>query len=202
MTYDVTVLTLRPGATPRALPTLGKALEAQTGRMLACWYSDLGALNRILILTEHDASTQGAEARAALAREADLFGIGEFIMSVTFDTFVQFPFVEKLQAGASGPVFEVRTYSLKPDGLQKTMDLWRKAVPGRVTLSPLLAAMYSVTGTAPRFMHIWPYKSLDERQRIRAKSVEAGLWPPPGGPDHLVTMQSDVYLPAPFSPIR
>ena len=200
MTYDVTILTLRPGTTPRALPILGKALEAQADRMLACWYTDLGALNRVLIIAKHNA--QGAEARYALASEPNLFGIGEFIMAATFDTFVQFPFMEEIQAGAPGPVFEVRTYSLKPDGLQKTIELWRKAVPGRVALSPLLAAMYSVTGAAPRFMHIWPYKSLDERQRIRAKSVEAGLWPPPGGPDHLATMQSDIYLPAPFSPVR
>ena len=121
---------------------------------------------------------------------------------MTFDTFVQFPFMEKIQPGSPGPIFEVRTYSLKPDGLQTTIELWRKAVPGRVTLSPLLAAMYSVTGAALCFMHIWPYKSLDERQRIRTKSVEAGLWPPPGGPDHIATMQSDIYLPAAFSPIR
>ncbi len=62
--------------------------------------------------------------------------------------------------------------------------------------------MYSVTGLTPRFMHIWPYKSLDERHRIRAKAVETGIWPPPGGPDRLVTMQNDIYLAAPFSPIR
>jgi hypothetical protein len=51
-------------------------------------------------------------------------------------------------------------------------------------------------------MHIWPYKSLDERARLRAKAVADKVWPPPGGPDHLTRMQNDIYMPTPFSPLR
>jgi hypothetical protein len=59
-----------------------------------------------------------------------------------------------------------------------------------------------VTGAVIRFMHIWPYKSFDERARLRDKAVADGVWPPPGGPGHLVSQQVDIYLPAPFSPMR
>ena len=61
--------------------------------------------------------------------------------------------------------------------------------------------MTSVT-RAIRFMHIWPYKSFDERARLWGKAVAARLWPPPGGPSYLVSQQVDIYLPAPFSPMR
>src|SRR5215831_9255589 len=105
-------------------------------------------------------------------------------------------------AGQYGPVFEVRTYILKPDGLPTTIELWRKWVPGRTKLSPLLAAMHSITGTVTRFMHIWPYANLEERARLRAKAVADKVWPPPGGPDHLTAMQSEIYLPADFSSMR
>jgi len=97
---------------------------------------------------------------------------------------------------------EVRSYVLRPDGLATTIELWRKAVPGRLTVSPLLAAMYSVTGPLLRFMHIWPYASLDERQRLRTKAVADGVWPPPGGPDQLIAQQADIFLPADFSPLQ
>ena len=107
-----------------------------------------------------------------------------------------------MQPGEFGPCYEVRSYILKPDGLAPTTELWRKAVPGRQTLSPLLAAMTSLSGAVTRFMHIWPYSSLDERARLRGKAVADGLWPPPGGPSHLATMQTDFYLPSPFSPMR
>ena len=76
------------------------------------------------------------------------------------------------------------------------------AVPGRSTVSPLLAAMTSVTGAVTRFMHMWPYKSFDERARLREKAIADGLWPPPGGPGHLLSQQVDIYLPAAFSPMK
>src|SRR5271170_2084512 len=91
---------------------------------------------------------------------------------------------------------------LKPDGLAPTIELWRKAVPGRSTVSPVLAAMTSVTGAVTRFLHIWPYKSFDERARLRDKAVADGVWPPPGGPSHLASQQVDIYLPAAFSPMK
>ena len=69
-------------------------------------------------------------------------------------------------------------------------------------LSPILAAMYSVTGEVTRFLHIWPYPDLDVRAQTRKTAIETGVWPPPGGPDHLLTMRTDIYLPASFSPIR
>jgi len=87
-------------------------------------------------------------------------------------------------------------------GLAPTVELWRKAVPDRSRVSPLLVAMTSVTGTVTRFMHIWPYTSLDERMRLRAKAVDDGVWPPPGGPGYLASQQSDIYLPATFSPLH
>jgi hypothetical protein len=75
-------------------------------------------------------------------------------------------------------------------------------VPERTTRSPLIGAMYALDGTVPRFLNIWPYKSVDERSRIRAEAVKDGIWPPKGGPAHLTTMESTIYMPAPFSPLR
>jgi hypothetical protein len=202
MAYDLSVLTLRPGMTPRALPYLEKALRDESAGLLSCWYTELGALNRVLILRKHDASAEGAAKREHLGRESNLFGVGEFLVSASLDVFVPFDFLSPIEVGVVGPVFEVRSYFLKPQGLGPTLDLWRQAVPGRAALSPLLVAMYSVTGPTPRIVHIWPYKSLDERQRIRSEAAKAGTWPPVGGPDHFISMQSDIYLPATFSPIQ
>ncbi len=130
------------------------------------------------------------------------FGIGEIITAITMDTYVSFDFMPVLKPAALGPCFEVRSYTLKYDGLAATAELWREWVPRRMTVSPVLAAMTAVTGAAIRFMHIWPYPSLDERVRLRAKAVADGVWPPPGGPALLASQQSDIYLPAPFSPLK
>ena len=48
MTYDVTIITVRPGTHPDALLRLQQQASevAPAGELLACWYSELGALNR------------------------------------------------------------------------------------------------------------------------------------------------------------
>ena len=200
--YDVTIATVRPGTQPRALAALEKTLAGDSD-LLACWYSDIGALNRILIIRRGtDGASAAIENRFAVLRAQSPFGIGEFITELSLDTYVPFDFMPPLRPGAFGPCYEVRSYVLKPDGLTPTVELWRKAVPGRTRLSPVLAAMVAVTGAAIRFLHVWPYKSFDERARLREKAIADGVWPPPGGPGHLVSQQADIYLPAAFSPLR
>jgi NIPSNAP protein len=204
MTYDVTIITVRPGTHPHALARLrqhGSAVAA-VGELLACWYSELGALNQILLIRSCDDEARLIAQRAAILQSKNPFDLAEFIVGMTMDTYVSFPFMPPITPGGYGPVYEVRTYALKPDRLAKTIELWRGSVPGRNTVSPLLAAMYSVTGPVMRFMHIWPYPSLDERQRLRTKAVADGVWPPPGGPDQLAAQQADIFLPAEFSPLQ
>jgi NIPSNAP len=201
MHHDVTIITVRPGTHPEALALLKETLPSSAGgELLACWYSEIGALNQILVIRAAPDIARLHVDRERMLRTENPFGIGRYIVGMSMDTYVSFPFMQPFKAGQHGPVFEVRTYVLKPDGVAATIELWRKSVPGRATLSPLLAAMHSITGTVTRFMHIWPYPDLNERARLRAKAVADKLWPPPGGPDHLATMQSDIYFPADFSP--
>ncbi|HVY00625.1 MAG TPA: NIPSNAP family protein [Pseudorhodoplanes sp.] len=202
MHYDVTTITVRPGTHPQALDRLKDRIPGD-GKLLACWFSEIGALNQILIIREAPDIGRAVAARETLLTAKDPFGIAALVTAVTTDIYAPIPAMrEPMQPGSYGPFFEVRLYAVKPDGLAPTIALWDKAVPPRVRLSPMLAAMHSLTGPVTRFMHIWPYPGLDERARIRAKAVAEGVWPPPGGPSHLLAMQNDIYLPAPFSPIR
>jgi hypothetical protein len=199
--YDVTILTVRPGTHPQALAVLGEKLTGDAA-LLACWYSEIGRVNQILLIRSIADPAAALDARLAAIQSNNPFGIAEFIVDMTMDTYVSFDFVPPMRPGAFGPCYEVRTYGLKPGGLKPTVELWRKAMPGRLTVSPLLAAMTSVSGTVARLLHIWPYKSFDERARLRDKAAADGVWPPPGGPGLLVSQQVDIYLPAKFSPLR
>jgi len=199
--YDVTAAGVRPGTHPQALAILAKTL-ANDPALLACWYSEIGALNRILIIRKSAGADAAIQDRLAALSAKSPFGIGEFITELSLDTYVPFDFMPPLQPGTFGPCYEVRNYRLKPDGLAPTIALWRQAVPARARVSPVLAAMVAVTGAAIRFIHIWPYKTYDERARLREKAVADGVWPPPGGPGHLLSQQADVYLPAAFSPLQ
>jgi len=202
--FDVTIVTLRPGTNAAALKQLESSLvgAGARGRLLACWYSDIGALNRVMIIRGFAEDAALMENRNALALGADPFGLGDMTETLSSDSFMPFDFVPPMQPGKVGPVFEVRTYLAKPGGLAPTIEIWRRHLPARLKLSPILTAMHTLGGPTPRFMHVWPYPDMNARQRIRADAVKSGVWPPPGGAGRLLSMQSDIYFAAPFSPIQ
>jgi hypothetical protein len=202
--YEVTTLNVPIGVTPKAFPLINDYVSASEakGKLLACWYSDIGALNQVMVIRGFENDADLAVERERVLVGGNPFGIGEFLTAMSIDSYAPFPFLPPIQPGQAGPFYEVRVYGIKPSGLAPTIEAWRNAVPPRTELSPLTIAMYALDGTTPRFMNIWPYKSLDERQKIRAAAVESGVWPPKGGPQHLTTLQSTFFLPADFSPLR
>src|SRR5688572_25740005 len=204
MPYDVTIITVKPNTHSKALPPLEAWLKAnpRKGEFIACLASEIGDLNQILLMHHYTSEADLAADRDSVAKDPNPYGCLELTDGRSTDTFVQFPFLPPIKPGQHGPIFEVRTYLLKPNGLGPTIEAWTKKAPERMKLSPILAAMYSVTGEVTRFMHIWPYPDLITRANTRKTAIETGVWPPPGGPDHLLTMHTDIYLPAAFSPIR
>ena len=82
---------------------------------------------------------------------------------------------------------------------------WEKHLPGRVKLSPLIGVFTSDIGALNQWVHIWAYKSLDERVAVRKKAMEAGIWPPPSSPDKpspTIRQETKILLPVAFSPIK
>ena len=202
--YDVAIVTARIGATPKALGILDETLKGPNarGKLLGCWYSDIGALNQILFIRGFGGEGELARERATLAKSDNPFGVADLSTAMTMDTYMPFDFVAPVPQGKLGPVYEVRTYLARPGGLAGTIESWRKALPARLKMSPLAACMHTIGGAMPRFMHIWPYPDLAARHKIRADSVKAGIWPPPGGAERLLIQQSDIYFPAAFSPLQ
>lgn len=203
MPYHVATITVRPNTYPRIVAEIEPGVRAQSGKgeLLACLYSEIGALNTILVIHHYNHEADIGPDREAILR-GNPYGIGQAITGLKLDTYHSFPFAAALKPGQYGPIFEVRTYVLRPGGLLPTIDAWEAAAPARLKLSPILAAMYTTSGEVTRFMHIWPYPSLDVRGATRKTAIETAVWPPKGGPDHIQAMQSDIFLPATFSPIR
>lgn len=203
MRYAVTTITPEIGGLPKVLDGVRTAVTGDgfAGRLLGCFTAEIGGLNQILVLQAYDDDRALAEDRARQVLGGNPFGAAEHFKEVRTSTYIPFDFLPLIEAGKHGSVYEIRIYGIKATGLKGTIDLWREAVPERAKVSPLLSAMYAIDGDLPRFLHIWPFASLDERMARRYRSVELGIWPPKGGPAHLTSLSSAIYLPTAFSPL-
>ena len=96
-------------------------------------------------------------------------------------------------------IYEFRTYNLFPGSLPKYEETLNKSLAGgRLEHSKLFAYMYTEFGPINEVLHIWPYKSLNERLAIREKTTGLSGWPPPTG-DLLAGQAAEIYFPAPFN---
>lgn len=208
MYYELATMTLPFGSAGQAatnVQAFATAADAQ-GELLGCWFTDIGTLNQMIVLRGfNDLAALHAERRRTQL-SASPFGCGEIFQSLEQHSYQGFawrkPVRPSAESGITGPVYEIRTYGIKPGGVQPTIDLWEKYVPPREKLSPCVGAMLALDGPL-RFTNIWAYPSLDARSKARADAVAQGIWPPKGGPAHLTTaMISTIALPTAVSPLK
>jgi hypothetical protein len=202
MIESVVYIEVPPGKVGEALGAIERAQGRMQGALQGCWSSEIGRLNRILHIARYGSADALSEDRRQAQAGGDPFGVAALATSITFEAYQLFPGVEFLAPGTHGPVYEVRTYQVRHAGLAATFDAWARVLEARMKISPLVAVMHALDGRVPRFMHLWPYASLNDRMAIRADAVQRGVWPPPGGLPHLDTMQSEIFLPASFSPLQ
>ncbi len=203
MRYEILKLNVRLGGAASVIQGLRARAEAgdAIGRLLGCWASEIGDLNEILVLRQFADDAEMQAERLRILHDVNPFGAGEAITEMTFDSYAPFPWMAPPTPGKYGAVYEIRTYKLKHGGLQPTIDAWKTAMVERSKFSTLTIAMYALDGV-PRFTHIWPYASLNDRAAARAQSVAAGAWPPKNGPAWLTgEMRSIVALPTAISPL-
>lgn len=198
--YDTVTLTVKIGANAQVFKNIEASGDAPGSKLLGCWYSDIGARESdgAARLRIRGGVRKGTPASSARRQSLRLRRVHYRCRR----SYALFPFLPPIEPAVYGGIYEMRVYGTKLASRQHTIDAWKNAVPARTRRSPLIGAMYALDGTVPCFLNIWPYKSVDERSRIRAEAVADGIWPPKGGPAHLTTMESTIYVPAPFSPLR
>ena len=109
-----------------------------------------------------------------------------------------------------GNIYEIRIYSFAPGGIPAIIKGWSEILEERLKYSPLVAALYSEEGPTHEWVHIWAYQNAGERERIRAETSKAGIWPlsvvdarlkrPPSVAP--LRMQNMLVVPASFSPLK
>jgi NIPSNAP protein len=96
-------------------------------------------------------------------------------------------------------IIEVRTYELKPGSVAEVEKRFGDGLPAREKFSKLAAFWHTEIGPLNQIIHVWAYENFEQRAAVRKASQESGAWPPPIR-EFIVSMNSEIFVPAPFSP--
>ena len=201
--YELAIMKVGFGAVPKAAEAIAAyaAESGAGGRLLGCWFSDIGDLNNIAVLRGFADDAELLRERDRTLRSSNPFGCGDLMTSLKLEAYAPFPNLPPVEPGSFGPVYEIRSYILKTGGLSPTFEGWAEKLAARTELSRLTVALYGLDGR-PRITHIWPYASVDERSRLRAEAVKRGTWPPKSAVWLTTEMASTIYLPTTVSPLK
>ena len=208
MIYEVRTYRLKPRGVPEFLKAFGEGYESrkELSPISAFLYSEIGPLNQVVHIWPYESAGERERIRAESMKNPDWPPkVAHLQEHMTSEIFVPFPFTPQMATGKLGPIFEWRSYMLRPGAMPGMIDAWAGAIEERTKLSPLVVAMHTDHGDLNKFVHIWGYESLEQRAEVRARAAREGIWPPKrggDGPDPLITQENKIMLAAPFSPLQ
>jgi len=208
MIYEVRTYTLRTGAVAEFEERFAKRkpLREKHSKLGGLWHTEFGPLNQVVHIWPYNDLHHRTAVRDAMAKDAELSALPggrDLIVAQEADIMIPAPFMQPLESRnfGTGNVYEMRIYTYMPGEIPKVLEAWGKSVPGREKLSPLAICGSTELGGLNKFIHVWVYKDLNERTRIREESRKGGQWPPQAGvrPHR---QENKVLIPAVFSPLR
>jgi hypothetical protein len=204
MIYEFRTYTLFPRALPEFIKRFGDALPRRLAysKLAAFWYTEIGPLNQVVHVWPYADAAERSRIRAQAVKD----GVwppqtSALIAEMKSELFEALPFSPALEPSNDGPYFEMRSYLLKPASVTAMAQRWEEHLARRIKLSPLVGVFASDVGGLNQWVHIWAYKSLDQRIEVRKRAATEGIWPPPGD-SPVVRQENKILLAAPFSPIR
>ena len=205
MFYEMRTYTLKPGAVPEFESVFGKRqpFREKYSKLGGFWHTDFGPLNQVVHVWPYDSVKQRGEVREAMAKDADLqaLPLSDFIAEQEAEFLTCAPFMKPMEPAKLGNFYEMRSYSYRRGNIPEVLRRWGQGVPVREKYSPLAACWYVETGSLNKLIHMWPYKSFEEREQIRAEASKESLWPPPTS-EFMIKQEVKILLPAAFSPMQ
>lgn len=212
MIYEFKTDDVKPGALGEVEKRFGEAYEhrRKLSPLVAFWRVEIGPLNQIIHVWPYKDMEERARIHAQARKDGNWPArIDELLVAQRSDIMVAAPYSPALKPAQMGPYFEIRTYTVAAGALPNVLDNWEKALPERTALSPLVGLFHTQADGPNKWLQIWAYPTLDERERVRAKAHASGAWPPSAlaareGRKSIpyVAQENKIVTPAKFSPLQ
>ena len=207
MIFEFRTYLLKPGTVPQAEEAFAVALPGREklSRLGGFWRTEVGQLNKIIHIWPYESTAERDRIRAeAVATKVWPPKIADFVLEMEAKIVYPAPFSPHFEPAEHGNLYEFRTYTYGPGAIPKVIDAWTPRIKERASVSPLIFAGYTEIGPLNQWIHVWAYKNMGERERLRAIGTKPGSWPPPRDASTTVLhRQESVFaVPAKFSPLR
>ena len=206
MIYEARTYRIARGKVPQFLDAFEEGYRTRRAHseIVGMLYTEIGELNQVCHIWPYADLAERERIRVEAGKDPNWPPkVGAIQETMQAEIFTPLPFTPTMKTGALGPVYEWREYMLKAGGAAEVVKRWEPALEARTRLSPLAIAMVTECGTLNKFVHIWPFESLEHRRQVREEAVAKGIWPPKGdGPDPVLTQSNKIMLPASYSPMR
>jgi hypothetical protein len=205
MIYEFRTYDLKPRTLADYQTAVDKALaggRTKYSKLFGYWYTEFGPLNQALHIWPY----KDLEERRKVREQVANLGYwppqtGPLLAGQTSEIYSPAPFNEEAITGDQGPVYELRIYTYATGDIPKVIEAWSKSIGERRKHSPFIGAWFTEFGTLNKWAHMWGYKTLEDRKRIRADMTARKIWPAPGGPAPL-RQENRLLVPFPFSPLK
>ncbi len=206
MIYEVRTYNLQPGSVPVFEENFAKALPAREkySKLGAFWHTEFGPLNQVIHVWPYESVEERNRIREEAVKDPDWPPKNDPNMYVNMESeiYTPAPFMRPLGGDQElGNINEMRVYTYKPGSMAEVIYRWAAAVPLREEYSPLAGSMSSEIVDLNKWIHIWPYKDLNDRAKVRAEAIKSPNWPPPTR-EFLVKQENKLMVPAAFSPMH
>ena len=94
-------------------------------------------------------------------------------------------------------IYEIRTYQIEPGSLAEVEKRFAEAYDYRKKYSELTGFFHTEIGPLNEIIHIWHYKDLADRARVRADASKDANWPPKIG-EFIRTQDAEIVNGFPF----
>lgn len=182
MILDLRFEQLKPRCVPQFIDAFQAALPARSAvsPLSGLWRSEVGAVDQVLHVWTYADMSARADALARAGRLVAWTELERSPLLLEQECLLVEPaaFSPPQVSAGLGRFVELRVYTYEPGRLPTVAQRWQERIEARLRYSPLVFCGAAVAGRLNRWVHMWAYDSLAERQAIRAQVVKDGVWPP------------------------
>ncbi|KAM9988032.1 hypothetical protein ACTFIZ_003380 [Dictyostelium cf. discoideum] len=172
--YELKTYNISANNIPSFFELLG---ESKDSNRLGTWVTEMGSSNQVISLVEHESLDDRQMSEWNTKFQSKVAKLIEKQESLILREFPWAPF-QKISNEKSNEnkVWELRTYQSKPGKLGQWAIDFTNGFTERKKISEPVGVFYSEFGPLNTIVHLWPYKSFEDRFRIRDLALKNPVW--------------------------